>query len=58
MTETKIGYWTDNGAYYYYNTIVNMTYEDSIKQIYHTSVQQEIPLKYFEVRIFCQKNLV
>jgi len=30
-----LGYWTDNGAFYYYNTEPNKTYEETMLDVYH-----------------------
>ena len=41
-----LGYWTDNGAYYYYNTVQGMNYENTIVEISEYFKQQNIPVKY------------
>ncbi|XP_041369874.1 uncharacterized protein LOC121383842 [Gigantopelta aegis] len=44
-----LGYWTDNGAYYYYNTEANKTYEETIIDIKTYTDQINLPIKYFQV---------
>jgi len=46
---SHLGYWTDNGAFYYYLTVPNTTYEETmflIKQYYE---QQGLPIRYFQL---------
>ena len=43
------GYWTDNGAYYYYKTLEGMNYEDSLIEIDQTFHDLGLPIRYLEV---------
>lgn len=53
MTNDKfsLGYWTDNGAYYYYKTMNNLNYEDTLIQLHQEFQKQNLPIRYVEVRI-------
>ena len=44
-----IGYWTDNGAYYYYKTFDGLNYEDTLIQLRQSLDELDIPVKYLEV---------
>jgi len=46
LTVRYLGYSTDNGAYYYYNTENNETYEQTLEGVYQYSVQQGLPYKW------------
>lgn len=51
ITRDYLGYWTDNGAYYYYKTLdehPNSTYEETIIALaqYHASVG--VPVQYYQ----------
>ena len=41
-----LGYWMDNGAYYYYNPLPNQTYEETILEINDRLMKQDVPIKY------------
>ena len=41
-----LGYWMDNGAYYYYNPLPNQTYEETILEINDRLIKQNVPIKY------------
>eukprot|EP00038_Savillea_parva_P003881 m.131333 g.131333 ORF g.131333 m.131333 type:complete len:864 (-) comp11310_c0_seq2:981-3572(-) len=41
-----LGYSTDNGAYYYYQTEPNKNYEDTLLDVYNYATQEKIPYKY------------
>jgi hypothetical protein len=44
------GYWTDNGAYYYYHTLnANTTYEDTLIGLNKEFASVGLPFKYVEV---------
>ena len=45
------GYWTDNGAYYYYKTLDGLNYEDTLIQLRQSLDEQDIPVQYLEVGI-------
>ena len=41
------GYWTDNGAYYYYQTLgPNITYEDTLIKLNEEFQKLHLPMKY------------
>lgn len=48
LTISHLGYWTDNGAYYYYLTEQNKTYEDSMLDVKNYADSQSIPYRYFQ----------
>eukprot|EP00040_Diaphanoeca_grandis_P033743 m.207342 g.207342 ORF g.207342 m.207342 type:complete len:853 (+) comp32982_c0_seq1:157-2715(+) len=41
-----LGYTTDNGAYYYYNTIPGQNYEETILALHTYTVTEKIPIKW------------
>ena len=43
------GYWTDNGAYYYYNTVPNATYEETLILLKEYFDTEDIPIKYVDL---------
>eukprot|EP01114_Cavostelium_apophysatum_P013570 TRINITY_DN3316_c0_g1_i2.p1 TRINITY_DN3316_c0_g1~~TRINITY_DN3316_c0_g1_i2.p1 ORF type:complete len:780 (-),score=163.41 TRINITY_DN3316_c0_g1_i2:73-2412(-) len=45
---TYLGYWTDNGAYYYYLTEANKTYEDTMMEVHEYHESLGLPVKYFQ----------
>ncbi|MHA1791530.1 MAG: hypothetical protein ACTSVI_02730 [Promethearchaeota archaeon] len=44
-----LGYNTDNGAYYYYNTEKGMNYEDTMIALRKHHVKENIPIGYYEL---------
>ncbi len=44
---SHLGFWTDNGAYYYYKTEKGMNYEDTLVAVRKYFEQEDIPIKYF-----------
>jgi len=44
-----LGYWTDNGAYYYYNTEKGMNYEETLLAVKADADRLGVPFKYFQV---------
>ncbi|XP_056009973.1 uncharacterized protein LOC125678812 [Ostrea edulis] len=48
LTISHLGYWTDNGAYYYYLTEQNKTYEDTMLDVKKYADSQNIPYRYFQ----------
>nr|XP_022321423.1 uncharacterized protein LOC111123413 [Crassostrea virginica] len=48
ITISHLGYWTDNGAYYYYLTEQNKTYEESMLAVKTYADSQNIPYRYFQ----------
>ncbi|KAK3742202.1 hypothetical protein RRG08_056560 [Elysia crispata] len=49
LTLTHLGYWTDNGAYYYYNTEKGKNYEDTIVDEVAYLKAQGLPVKYLQI---------
>ena len=43
------GYWTDNGAYYYYKTLEGLNYEDTLIELRKNLNELQIPARYLEV---------
>ena len=41
-----LGYWTDNGAYYYYNPLPNLNYEETIIEIQTRLQERDVPVRY------------
>ncbi|XP_077969877.1 uncharacterized protein LOC120331113 [Styela clava] len=48
LTVKYLGYYTDNGAYYYYNTEPKMNYEETILGVVNQSKFEGIPYKYVQ----------
>jgi hypothetical protein len=46
ITLQYLGYNTDNGAYYYYNTVPDMNYQDTLIEVKKYSDEQQIPYAY------------
>ena len=44
---SHLGYWTDNGAYYYYKTEKGMNYEDTLVAVKNYFEKEDIPIRYF-----------
>lgn len=44
-----LGYYTDNGAYYYYMTETNKTYEETIIDMKQYALSQNIPFRYLQL---------
>lgn len=49
FTNNYLGYWTDNGACYYYNTGTYSNYEDVLLAIKSDADQQAIPFRYLQI---------
>ncbi|VDI03427.1 Hypothetical predicted protein [Mytilus galloprovincialis] len=49
VTLKYLGYWTDNGAYYYYNTEANKTYEQTMKDVFDYAQREKIPYRYLQL---------
>ncbi|MFX0006843.1 MAG: hypothetical protein ACFFAV_08955 [Candidatus Hermodarchaeota archaeon] len=47
IVTSYLGYWTDNGAYYYYKTEKGMNYEDTMITIKEYFEKNRIPIKYY-----------
>jgi len=43
-----LGYWTDNGAYYYYTTEPNKTYSDTMIDVYKYVTSTGLPVKNYQ----------
>ncbi|KAH3797073.1 uncharacterized protein LOC127837128 [Dreissena polymorpha] len=48
LTITHLGYWTDNGAYYYYNTEPDKNYQQTVLDVKKYINMTGIPYKYFQ----------
>ncbi len=46
---SKLGYYTDTGAYYWYNTESNLTYEQTFIKLKDYHLKQQIPIQYYEL---------
>ena len=44
-----LGYWTANGAFYYYNTIQGLNYEDTLIELANYFKAQDIPIRYMDI---------
>lgn len=49
VTVNYLGYYTDNGAYYYYLTEPNRTYEDTLLDVAVYAQAAGIPYRYFQL---------
>ncbi|CAG5129545.1 unnamed protein product, partial [Candidula unifasciata] len=49
LSLTHLGYWTDNGAYYYYNTEQGKNYEDTLLSAKADWTNRKIPYKYLQI---------
>ncbi|PIK42555.1 hypothetical protein BSL78_20580 [Apostichopus japonicus] len=49
LTLKYIGYWTDAGAFYYYNTETNITYEKTLIDVKDEAEKNYIPYKYYQI---------
>ena len=41
-----LGFWTDNGAFYYYNPMPNLNYEETIIEINKQLQDRSVPIRY------------
>ena len=48
-TANYLGYWTDNGAYYYYNTEPKKNYEDTMLDVVQHLKSERIPIGYLQL---------
>ena len=46
---SKLGYYTDTGAYYWYNTEANLTYEQTFIKLKEYHLREQIPIQYYEL---------
>ncbi|XP_072031492.1 uncharacterized protein [Amphiura filiformis] len=49
FTSNYLGYWTDNGAYYYYETAPDMNYDETLMEVKKYSDGLNIPYRYFQL---------
>ncbi|KAL4219038.1 hypothetical protein ACF0H5_021621 [Mactra antiquata] len=49
ITVNNLGYWTDNGAYYYYTTQPDKSYETTLADVKSYADQQQIPYRYLQL---------
>jgi hypothetical protein len=47
IISSYLGFWTDNGAYYYYKTEKGMKYDDMLVSIKDYFEEHQIPIRYF-----------
>jgi len=45
LVTNYLGYWMDNGAYYYYNPLPNTSYQDTVLEL-HANLSERIPVRY------------
>ena len=45
LVTNYLGFWCDNGAFYYYNTISGMDYEQTVLTL-HSNLTSRLPVKY------------
>ena len=43
------GYWTDNGAHYYYHTLPDSDYEETLLRLRDHFVREDIPVRYIQI---------
>ena len=46
LTLRYLGYTTDHGAFYYYNTATGLDYEDTLRAVHEYAQDRQIPYKY------------
>ena len=44
LATNYLGYWMDNGAYYYYNPLPNTSYQDTVLEL-HANLSERIPVR-------------
>ena len=49
ITMSHLGYWTDNGSYYYYLTEPNMNYHETLLAVKDYALSEGIPYSYFQL---------
>ena len=45
LASNYLGYWMDNGAFYYYNTLPNTSYQDTVLEL-HANLSERIPVRW------------
>ncbi|MBD3229597.1 MAG: hypothetical protein GF329_15560 [Candidatus Lokiarchaeota archaeon] len=46
---SALGYWTDNGAYYYYKTMRGKNYQETLETLYDYFKKEHIPIRYLQL---------
>ena len=49
ITLSRLGYWTDNGSYYYYRTEPGLNYHQTLLAVKQYADQEKIPYGYFQL---------
>lgn len=49
LTLNYLGYWTDDGAYYYYNPEAGKTFDQTLKDVYDYAKREKIPYRYLQI---------
>ena len=49
FTVNNLGYWTDNGAYYYYHTVPDKNYEKTLADVHAYNVKEGLPFNYYQL---------
>ncbi|MHA1269367.1 MAG: hypothetical protein ACTSPY_06220 [Candidatus Helarchaeota archaeon] len=44
-----LGYWTDNGAHYYYKTMKGKNYQETLEALFEYFKEENIPIRYFQL---------
>ena len=44
LATNYLGYWMDNGAYYYYNPLPSTSYQDTVLEL-HANLTERIPVR-------------
>lgn len=58
VVDGYLGYWTDNGAYYYYRPIKNMKLSETLVKVNEHAEEIDLPLKYFDLDSWWYKKEV
>ncbi|XP_063585588.1 uncharacterized protein LOC134762973 [Penaeus indicus] len=48
-TAEYLSYYTDNGAYHYYNPLPFANFRDAVLDVYNHSVQNDVPIRYLQL---------
>ncbi|MBD3188626.1 hypothetical protein GF325_17490 [Candidatus Bathyarchaeota archaeon] len=57
VATATLGYWTDNGAYYYYRTEKGVNYEETLLEAKNTFDKKDIPFRYLQLDSWWYKKL-
>ena len=52
LATNYLGYWMDNGAYYYYNPLPNTSYQDTVLEL-HANLSERIPVRWDVKDFYC-----